>query len=125
MERVHTDQAPAAVGPYSQAVAHDGWLATAGQVGIDPATGTLVAGGVGAEARQTMRNLGAILAAAGLGFADVFRATLYLADMADFAEVNAVYAEAMGDHRPARSTVGGVALPLGARVEIDLLARQP
>lgn len=120
----HDDGAPRAIGPYSQAVSADGWVFTSGQVGIDPATGELVPGGFEAEARRVFTNLAAVLAAAGCGFGDVVKATVYLADMADFATLNGIYAGAFGDHRPARSTVQAAALPKGARVEIDLVARR-
>lgn len=119
-----SDGAPRAIGPYSQAVSTDGWLFTSGQVGLDPATGELVPGGFEAQARRVFENLGAVLTAAGCGFGDVVKATVYLADMADFATLNGIYAEAFGDHRPARSTVQAAALPKGARVEIDLVARR-
>jgi 2-iminobutanoate/2-iminopropanoate deaminase len=121
----HSDGAPRAIGPYSQAVSADGWIFTSGQVGLDPATGELVPGGFEAQARRVFENLGAVLAAAGCSFGDVVRATVYLADMADFATLNGIYADAFGDHRPARSTVQAAALPKGARVEIDLVARRP
>lgn len=120
----HSDGAPRAIGPYSQAVSADGWIFTSGQVGLDPATGELVPGGFEAQARRVFENLRAVLAAAGCGFGDVVKATVYLADMADFATLNGIYAEAFGDHRPARSTVQAAALPKGARVEIDLVARR-
>ena len=121
----HTDSAPKAIGPYSQAVSIDGWLYTSGQVAIDPATGDLVEGGFEAQARRVFENLRQVLASAGCGFADVVKATVYLADLGDFPQLNAIYAEAMGDHRPARSTVQVAALPKAARVEIDLVARIP
>ena len=121
----HTDSAPKAIGPYSQSVSVDGWLYTSGQVGIDPATGDLVEGGFEAQARRVFENLRQVLASAGCGFADVVKATVYLADLGDFPQLNAIYAEAMGDHRPARSTVQVAALPKAARVEIDLVARIP
>jgi hypoxanthine phosphoribosyltransferase len=123
MQFHHTDQAPAAIGPYSQAVAIDGWLYTSGQVGLDPATGELVAGGFEAQARRALENLRQVLASAGCGFADVVKATVYVVDLADFPRLNALYGEAMGEHRPARSTVQAAALPRGALVEIDLVAR--
>ncbi len=123
MQFHHTDQAPAAIGPYSQAVAVDGWLYTSGQVGLDPATGELVAGGFEAQARRALENLRQVLASAGCGFADVVKATVYVVDLADFPRLNALYGEAMGEHRPARSTVQAAALPRGALVEIDLVAR--
>jgi 2-iminobutanoate/2-iminopropanoate deaminase len=119
----HTADAPEAIGPYSQSVEIDGWLFTSGQVGLDPATGELAKGGFEAQARQVLANLGAVLTSAGCTFADVVKATVYVTDLADFATLNALYAEAMGDHRPARSTVQVAALPAGARVEIDLVAR--
>jgi 2-iminobutanoate/2-iminopropanoate deaminase len=122
---VHTEQAPAAIGPYAQAVAAGGWLYTSGQVGLDPASGELVAGGFEAQARQALDNLRAVLAAAGCDFSDVVKATVYVTDLADFPRLNALYAAAMGSHRPARSTVQAAALPKGALVEIDLVARIP
>jgi 2-iminobutanoate/2-iminopropanoate deaminase len=121
----HTEDAPEAIGPYSQAVSSDGLLFTSGQVALDPATGELVAGGFDAEARRVFRNLGAVLASAGCGFGDVLRTTVYLADMADFPVLNRIYTDCFGGHRPARSTVQVAALPKGARVEIDLVARLP
>lgn len=121
----HTPNAPQAIGPYSQAVACDAWLYTAGQVGLDPATMKLVDGGFEAQARQLMSNLEAVLAEAGCSFRNVVKATVYVVDMADFPVLNAIYGEAMGDHRPARSTVQVAALPAGALVEIDLVARMP
>lgn len=120
-----TEGAPRAIGPYSQSVSADGLLFTSGQVALDPTTGELVGGGFEAEARQVLGNLGAVLASAGCGFADVLRATVYLADMGDFPVLNRIYAESFGEHRPARSTVQVAALPRGARVEIDLVARLP
>jgi len=123
MEFVKTQAAPAAVGPYSQAVVVDGTVYTAGQVGMDPEQGRLVEGGVEAETRRVLANLQAVLEAAGSDLGRVVKTTIYLADIADFQKVNAVYAEAFGDHRPARSTVQAGALPLGARVEIDAVAR--
>lgn len=121
----HTDQAPAAIGPYAQAVSAGGILYTSGQIGLDPATGAMVAGGFEAQAKQVLANLRQVLAAAGCTFADVLKATVYLTDFADFPTLNALYGEAMGAHRPARSTVQAAALPKGARVEIDLVARIP
>ena len=121
----HTDQAPKAIGPYSQSVSIDGWLYTSGQVAIDPATGDLVDGGFEAQARRVFENLRQVLASAGCSFTDVVKATVYVVDMGDFPKLNAIYAEAMGDHRPARSTVQVAALPKAALVEIDLVARIP
>ena len=125
MQLLHTPDAPEAIGPYSQAVAVDGWLYTAGQVAVDPSTGKLVEGDFEAQARQVLHNLRAILTHAGCAFADVVKATVYLTDFDDFAVLNRVYGEAMGGHRPARSTVQVSSLPLGARLEIDLVARIP
>jgi 2-iminobutanoate/2-iminopropanoate deaminase len=120
---VSTAGAPAAIGPYSQAIAIDGLLFCSGQLGLDPATGELV-DGVEAQAERSLRNLSAVLDAAGLGWADVVKTTVFLADMADFAAVNAVYARFMPDPPPARSTVQVAALPKGGLVEIEAIARR-
>lgn len=125
MQTYHTDQAPAAIGPYSQAISADGWLFTSGQIGIDPQTGNIVDGGFEAQARQVMANLSRVLSNAGCSFSDVIKATVYVDDMADFPILNTMYGEAMGTHRPARSTVQTAGLPKGALVEIDLVARIP
>lgn len=119
----HTDDAPKAIGPYSQAVSVDGWLYTSGQVALDPATGEIVQGGFEAQARRVFENLRQVLASAGCTFANVVKATVYIVDFADFPTLNAIYAEAMGDHRPARSTVQVAALPKGALLEIDFVAK--
>jgi 2-iminobutanoate/2-iminopropanoate deaminase len=119
---ISTDHAPAAIGPYSQAIEADGWVFCSGQIGLDPATGQLVAGGTAPEVAQVMQNLQAVLAAAGLGFAQVVRTTVYLVDLADFAAVNAVYGECFLGPPPARSTVQAAALPKNARVEIEVIA---
>ena len=121
---VRTDGAPAAIGPYSQAVWAGELLFTAGQVALDPATGELAAGDARAETERAMRNLEAVLRAAGLGFAHVVKATIYLTDLADFAAVNEVYGRFLAEPYPARSTVQVAALPRGARVEIELVARR-
>ena len=120
---ISTAQAPAAIGPYSQAIRADGYLFCSGQLGLDPATGDFVAGDVGAQAEQALRNLGAVLEAAGLAFGDVVKTTIFLADMADFATVNGVYGRFVTDPPPARSTVAVAALPKGGRVEIEATAR--
>lgn len=125
MRTIHTDRAPAAIGPYSQAVETGGFLYTSGQIGLDPATGEMVPGGFEAQARRVLENLREVLAAAGCTFRDVVKATIYVADMADFPRLNQLYGEAVGDHRPARSTVQAAGLPKGALVEIDLIARIP
>ena len=125
IQRYHTDAAPAAIGPYSQAVSVAGFLYTSGQTGIDPATGALASGGFEAQAEQVFANLRHVLESAGTGFSEVVKATVYLADMADFPALNKIYARVFGDHRPARSTVQAAALPMQGRVEIDLIARLP
>ena len=122
---VPTPSAPPVAGPYSPAVRAGDWLVLAGQVGIDPTSGKMVAGGVEAEARQVLANVGAILADCGASFADVAKTTVFVTDIADFALVNAVYAEAFGDHKPARSTVQVAALPAGAHVELEAWAHLP
>jgi 2-iminobutanoate/2-iminopropanoate deaminase len=122
MKFIETDAAPRAVGPYSQAVAVNGFLFTAGQVGLDPATGKLVEGGVAAETRRVLANLAAVLEAEGSSLGRVLKTTVFLVDLADFKTMNEVYAEAFGVHRPARSTVQVAALPLGAQVEIEAVA---
>lgn len=123
MKFLATENAPKAVGPYSQAVADGGLLFVSGQVPIDPATGKLVEGDLGTSAERVFDNLEAILREAGAGFSAVVKATVYLTRSEDFAPMNAVYARRFGDHRPARSTVIVAALPLGAPLEIDLIAR--
>jgi len=122
--RVDTAKAPTPIGPYSQGMAAGAGelVFTAGMVGNDPATGRIVPGGIEAETEQALSNLQAVLAAAGLDFRDVARTTIFLADLGDFQAMNAVYGRRLGGHCPARSTVGVVALPLGARVEIDMIA---
>ena len=121
-QAVSTANAPAAIGPYSQAIAMDGLVFCSGQLGLDPATGELVEGGVEAQAERALRNLAAVLDAAGLTMADVVKTTIFLADIADFATVNAVYGRFMPDPPPARSTFAVGALPKGARVEVEAIA---
>jgi 2-iminobutanoate/2-iminopropanoate deaminase len=121
-QRVASAGAPGAIGPYSQAVRAGDWLFLSGQIGLDPATGELVAGGTTAETERVMLNLSAVLAAAGLGFADVVRTTIYLVDLADFALVNEIYGRFVSEPHPARVTIGAACLPRGARVEIDAIA---
>lgn len=121
MEIITTEKAPAAIGPYSQAVACGGFLFLSGQLGIDPKTGGLADGTVADEARQACENIGAILREAGLGFENVVKTTCYLVDMADFAAFNAVYAEYFKS-LPARSCVAVQALPKGGRCEIEVVA---
>lgn len=120
---ISTAGAPAAVGPYSQGIVADSLLFTAGQAAFDPASGALVEGGIEPETERVMANLTAVLDAAGCGWDDVLKATIFLVDMADFAIVNAIYGRFVSDPPPARSTVGVAALPKGARVEIEVIAR--
>ena len=120
---VHTDAAPAAIGPYSQATIGGGLLYTAGQIALDPATGQIVDGDVVAQTRRVLANLDAVLRAAGSGWERVLKTTVFLQDMADFPRMNEVYAEAVGAARPARSTVQVAGLPRGVLVEIDLIAQ--
>jgi 2-iminobutanoate/2-iminopropanoate deaminase len=117
-----TPDAPKAIGPYSQAIIAGTMVFTAGQVALDPASMELVPGGVPEQTDRVLRNLAAVLAAAGTDFAHVVKTTVYLVDMADFAAMNEVYARHFGAHRPARSTVAVAGLPKGARVEIDVIA---
>jgi len=119
---VATDQAPKAIGPYSQAVRAGRWLFCSGQIGLDPASGELVGGGVTAETARVLENLSAVLQAAGASLADVVRTTIYLTDLGDFAPVNEVYARYFSAPFPARATIGVAALPRGAAVEIDAIA---
>ena len=119
---IATDGAPKAIGPYAQAVRAGQWVFLSGQIGLDPASGELVAGGVVAEAERVLANLRAVLAAAGLGVEHVVRTTIYLVDLADFARVNEIYAAHFDAPFPARSTVGVASLPRGARIEIDVIA---
>ncbi len=121
---LHSNRAPQAIGPYSQAVQVDAGRLTflSGQIPLDPATGALVEGEIGVQTEQVMRNLEAVLAAGGLTFSHVVRCTIYLVDLADFARVNEVYGRYFQEAPPARATVQASALPKGARVEIDAIA---
>lgn len=121
MKIIHTDAAPAAVGPYSQAVVSGGMVYTAGQIALDPETGALVGGNVVEQARQVMSNLAAVLDAAGSGFEKAVKTTCFLADMDDFAEFNAVYSEYFTG-KPARSCVAVKTLPKGALCEVEVIA---
>lgn len=123
MKFFSTNGAPKAIGPYSQAVSDGGFLFASGQVPLDPATGRLVEGSLEASAERVFDNLEAVLREAGLSFRDVVKTTVYLIRAEDFAAMNAVYARRFGDHRPARATVIVAALPAGATLEIDLIAR--
>jgi 2-iminobutanoate/2-iminopropanoate deaminase len=119
---ISTAGAPKAIGPYSQALSANGFLFTAGQVALDPASGELVAGGISEQTARALENLRAVLQAAGSGPSDVIKTTVFLVDMAEFAAMNEVYGRFFGGHRPARSTVAVAALPRGARVEIEVIA---
>ena len=122
MTPVSTTSAPAAIGPYSQAMVHDGLVWCSGQVAFDPATGELIQGDVQDETRQVLANLAAVLAEANSGLDRVLRATVFIQDMNDFGAINAIYAEAFGDHRPARACVEVARLPKDVRVEISVVA---
>ncbi len=123
-EAVLTSGAPAPIGPYSQAVRSGKELFCSGQIPLDPQTGELVAGDIGAQTQRVLDNLGAVLREAGFDYGDVVKTTIYLIDMQDFAAVNTVYERAFGAAKPARSTVAVAGLPRGARVEIDAIARR-
>lgn len=124
LEALHTEAAPGAIGPYSQAVRAGQWLMTAGQIGLDPASGELAVG-IEAQTRQVMRNLAAVLGGAELGFQHVVKTTIFLASMNDFGAVNEIYGAHFQPPYPARSTVEAAGLPKGALVEIDLVACRP
>lgn len=121
-QRIHSDSAPRAIGPYSQAIRTGNTVYLSGQIPLDPATGRLVDGDIAAQTFQVMRNLGEVLKAGGASFQDVVRATIYLADLADFAVVNEVYGRQFTPPAPARATVQVARLPRDARVEIDVVA---
>ncbi len=122
LERVQTDRAPAAIGPYSQAIVHGGLVFTAGQIPLDPATGALVEGDIAAQTDRVLRNLAAVLESAGASLATVLKTTVFLRDMDDFSAMNEVYGSFFADHRPARSTVQVARLPRDAAVEIEVVA---
>lgn len=122
LNTVATEKAPKAIGPYSQAIVADDVVYTAGQVALDPASGELVGKTVTEQTEQVLKNITAVLVASGSSLGQVVKTTVYLADMADFAAMNEVYAKHFGGHRPARSTVQAAGLPKGARVEIDAIA---
>ncbi len=124
-EPVSTAEAPAAIGPYSQAIRSGGLLFCSGQIPLDPATGELADGSVGDQARRCLQNLEAVCVAAGARLVDAVRLTVFMTDLSAFAELNEVYAGYFGDAPPARVTVGVVALPKGARVEIDAIVALP
>jgi 2-iminobutanoate/2-iminopropanoate deaminase len=119
---IHTDSAPKAIGPYSQAIVAGNLVFTSGQIPLDPKTQQMIEGDIRAQTERVMENLKAVLEAAGATFADVVKATIFVADLGDFATVNEVYGKRFPANPPARSTVQVAALPKGARVEIDLVA---
>ena len=120
---IQTPEAPAALGPYSQAVVAGEWVFASGQIPIDPGSGELIDGGIAEQTDRVLKNLAAVLQEAGVSLDRVVKTTVYLADMATFGEMNEVYAEHFGDHRPARATVQAAALPKNVGVEIDVIAR--
>lgn len=122
MDIIATDQAPAAIGPYSQAIRAGGMLYCSGQIGLVPGESDLVSGGVEAEARQALTNLKAVLEAGGSAMNQVVKATVFLKSMADFPQVNAIYQEFFGDHKPARACVAAAELPKAALFEVDAIA---
>jgi 2-iminobutanoate/2-iminopropanoate deaminase len=122
-KHVHSTGAPEAIGPYSQAILADGWLWCSGQVALDPATGKLVEGGIEEQTRRVLENLSAVVAEAGGTLADVVKTTVFLKDLGDYATVNGIYAEYLGESRPARAAVEVARLPLDVLVEIDCVAR--
>jgi len=122
---VHTEHAPAAIGPYSQGIVANGFLFTAGQIALDPATGQVVQGNVGVQTERVMTNLAAVIATVGATWKDVVKTTVFLQDMGDFPVVNEIYGRTLGDARPARSTVQVSALPRGVLVEIEAVVAIP
>ena len=122
MKDIHTPKAPAAIGPYSQAIKAGNLIYTSGQIPIDPTTGLFVEGGIKEQTRQSLRNVQAILEEAGLTMGNVVKTTVFMADMNDFADMNAVYAEFFAEPYPARSAVAVKTLPKGALVEIEVVA---
>jgi 2-iminobutanoate/2-iminopropanoate deaminase len=123
LQSVHTERAPRAIGPYSQAVIVDGWVFCSGQIALDPATGEVVSGDVAAQTERVLKNLTAVLEASGVKLDRVVKTTVFLANMADFAAMNEVYGKHFGEHRPARATVAAAGLPRGVAVEIECVAR--
>lgn len=125
LKHVKSDKAPAAIGPYSQAVIANGFMYSAGQLALDPASGEMVKGDIVAQTERVMENLQNILASAEAAWSDVVKVTVYLQDLAHFPTVNEIYARWIGDARPARSTVQVAALPRGALIEVDVIALLP
>ena len=120
---VQTDKAPGAIGPYSQAIEVDGWVFCSGQIPLDPATGEMVTGDIGTQTDMVLRNVSAVLEAAGASLNRVVKTTVFLADMGDFAGMNEVYSKYFGDHRPARAAVAVRTLPKNVDVEIEAIAK--
>ena len=125
MTQIKTEKAPAAIGPYSQGILSGSLLFTSGQIPLDPAAGSLVSGGIQSETKQVLENLKAVLEAGGSGLKDVVKTTVYMTDLSEFAQMNEVYGIYFSGEPPARSTVGVVSLPRGARVEIEAVAVVP
>ena len=123
LSSVQTDDAPNAIGPYSQAMVVDGWVYCSGQIPIDPDTGEVIEGGIAEQTDRVLHNLAAVLAAAGASLATVVKTTVFLADMDQFTTMNGVYAEHFGDHRPARAAIQAARLPKSVGVEIECVAR--
>lgn len=121
-EEIRTDSAASAIGPYSQGIAADALLVTSGQIPVDPATGRLAGEDIETQTRQVLDNVGAVLAAGGCGWEDVIKTTIFLTDLGDFQTVNTLYGGRLAEPFPARSTVQVAALPLGARIEIEVIA---
>ncbi len=122
-EVIKTEKAPKAIGPYEQALKLDGWVFTSGQIPLDPQTGAMVEGGIGAQTRQVLENLRVVLEAAGTSMSRVVKTTVYMTNLGDFQKMNEMYAEYFPQDRPVRSTVGVASLPRGASVEIDVIAQ--
>jgi 2-iminobutanoate/2-iminopropanoate deaminase len=122
-EVIRSERAPKAIGPYEQGLKLDGWIFTSGQIPLDPKTGAMVEGGIGAQTRQVLENLRGVLEAAGTSMSRVVKTTVYMTNLADFQKMNEVYAEYFPQDKPVRSTVGVASLPRGALVEIDVIAQ--
>ena len=125
MDKISTDKAPSAIGPYSQAVRAGQFVFCSGQIGIDPATGKLIGADIESQARQVMQNVRSVLTAAGLDLNHVAKTTIFLVDLKDFSSVNEIYGAEFGEHKPARATVQVAGLPLGALIEIECVACTP
>src|SRR3989338_885887 len=121
LEVIKTDKAPKAIGPYEQALKLDGWVFTSGQIPLDPQTGAMVEGGIGAQTRQVLENLRVVLEAAGTSMSRVVKTTVYMTNLGDFQKMNEIYGEYFPQDKPVRSTVGVASLPRGASVEIDVI----